>query len=334
MTLSKACEIYEQIQKGRIMSSWHWLQYNFTPGTQGSRYFAPVTLHALAAVDDAIPGFSSQMVRRLEGMGGRDRDLGHYEQIVQWLAELLVIRHLVSIEWPTGTAFSHEPTAGTSKKNPEIVITVPSVGALGVEVKCPRLVSHRANRNQSSWQFTARDIVDPQDLEGFEGGVVLNKDNPVKDFLASADGKFAEFHSADPKFRSILVIVWDDSIYEPLSALMAPSSGLLTPNSFHKRDDGLPVTYQNVDAVLVIRHQHQFVLGMKNESPWDDRRDFMDYGLPGAFPPHVLIPTASGRPLDDLWQRALRGWPLEAVAHMAEYRPTDLVMGADPSHGS
>src|SRR5271166_2538398 len=126
------------------MSSWHWLQYNFSPATDGARYFAPLTVYALAAVDNVMPGFAAQMVDRLEGMGGRERDQGHYEQIVQWLAELLVVHHLVTIEWPTGTSFSHEPTMGESKKNPEVVITVPSVGSLGVEVKCPDLSAHRS----------------------------------------------------------------------------------------------------------------------------------------------------------------------------------------------
>lgn len=323
MMPGKAGEIYEQIQSGRIMASWHWLQYNFSPGTDGARYFAPLTVNALAAVDDVMPGFAAQMVDRLEGMGGRERDQGHYEQIVQWLAELLVVHHLVTSEWPTGTSFFREPTIGASKKNPEVVIAVPFMGSLGVEVKCPDLSAHRSARSQSRWQLTARTNIDPMYLEG---GVVLPKDNPVKDFLVSASEKFKGFHSADPEFSSVLVIVWDDFINEPLSALKSPSSGLLTPNSFHRDDDDVPVTYPYVDAILIIRHQHQFRRGMANRPPVDERMHFLDYGLPGAFPPQALIDNPTGRPLDELWRRVLGGCPLEDLVGMAEYSPSEIVM--------
>jgi hypothetical protein len=323
LTSGKASEIYEQIRSGRIMSSWHWLQYNFSPGTDGGLYFAPLTVRALEVVDDAMPGFAAQMVSRLEGIGGREKDLGHYEQIVQWLAELLVIHHLAASEWPSGTSFSHEPTRGESKKNPEIVIAVPTWGSLGVEVKCPNLSSHRSLRSQSRWQLTARGEIDPKSLDG---GVVLPKDNPVKDFLVSANDKFAGFHSADRNFRSVLVVVWDDFINEPISALKAPSSGLLTPNSFHRDRDGLRVDYPYLDAVLVIRHQHQLRLGMANRPAVDDRRHFLDYGSPGAFPPHALIANPSGRPLGEVWEGVLRGWPLGRLVPMAEYQPSEVVL--------
>jgi hypothetical protein len=323
LTSGKAEKIYEQIRSGQIMSSWHWLQYNFSPGTDGALYFAPLTVRALEVVDDAMPGFAAQMVSRLERIGGKEKDLSHYEQIVQWLAELLVIHHLAASDWPAGTTFAHEPTSGKSKKNPEIGIAVPAAGSLGIEVKCPDLSAYRSIRSGSSWQLTARSEIDPKSLEG---GVVLPKDNPVKDFLVSANEKFAGFRSADRDFQSMLVIVWDDFINEPISALKAPSSGLLTPNSFYRDRTGAPVAYPNVDAVLVMRHQHQLRLGMANRPAADERRHFLDYGLPGAFPPHALIANPSGRALGEFWGRVLGGWALEELGGMAEYRPSEVVL--------
>lgn len=52
--------MFQRIQSGPIRdgSTWHWLDYNFTPGTDGFIYFAPLTLKALDAVDQAMSGYA------------------------------------------------------------------------------------------------------------------------------------------------------------------------------------------------------------------------------------------------------------------------------------
>ena len=47
------------------------------------------------------------------------------------------------------------------------------------------------------------------------------------------------------------MIIWDDFINEPISALTNPNSGLLTQNSFYKDS-----TFSNVDGVIILRHLH------------------------------------------------------------------------------
>lgn len=323
MNTERLNALFQRIQDGPIRSRWHWLGYNFTPGTEGSTYFAPLTLIALDTVDQMMPGYAEEMLTRLEGMGGRKKNMDDYAAIIQWLAELLVMSHLAKHEWAAEAIFEMEPTVVGSKRNPEAVIRVPGIGSLGVEVKAPNLESHRLARGSAPWQMVERGPVAPADLNG---DVTLPRDNPVKDFMISADAKFAGFRDAYEDFRSVLMIVADDYVNEPLSALLSSASGLLTPNSFHKDEYGNAVTYPNLDAVVLIRHQHQLRLGMANAPAVDERKHFLDYGDRDDFPPHVFIPIPNGRPLREEWLDALAAWPLEALNHGAEYNPGGLII--------
>ncbi|MEU3114718.1 hypothetical protein ABZ652_11615 [Micromonospora chalcea] len=326
MSVDRWQALSKRIQDGPILTRWHWLGWNFSTGPEGFNHFSSLTIAALDAVDQLMPGYAEEMIKRLEGMGGREGNMRDYESIVAWLAELLVVHHLVTYRWEGLCTFSMEPTAGNSPKNPEILIGLEGLGSLGVEVKSPDLTNHRSLRSRRPWQILARTELDPADLDA---AVTLPVDNKIKDFLVSADAKFANFRAADPAFRSILVIVWDDFVNEPLTALLAPSCGLLTPNSFHRDPAGNAIEYPNVDAVLLMRHQHQLRLGMANRPPAGDRRHFLDYGSYDAFPPHVLVPNPAGRVLEVKWVEALRGWRPESLSHMAEYVPGELIVWVD-----
>lgn len=322
MDLSKHQTLLARIQSGPIFQRWHWLQDNFTPGSDGMSYFAPLIVRALVAVDDAMPGYAEDMVARLEQVGGRDRNIDDYETIIQWLAEVLISLHLVELSWPGNVRMEKEPKAGDSLKNPELLIDLDAVGKLGVEVKAPSLSRHRELRQLQPWQLLARTNVTPNLLDG---SVTLPRDNPVKDFLQSADAKFAGFRD-DPNLNSILFIVWDDFVNEPISALLSPSSGLFTSNSFDLDESNNPRQYPNLDGVVLLRHQHQFIEGMANRPPLDARDTFLDYGGPGDFPPHVLIPNPFGRELDPVWIEALGAWHPESLQDAgSEYLPAEIV---------
>src|SRR5690606_31386323 len=94
-----------------------------------------------------------------------------------------------------------------------------------VEVKTPRLIAHRNTMATKSWQLSAR--IPLKDILPVDQ-TTLPRDNPVKDFLESASAKFAEYKTCNPSAYRILTIVWDDYIYEPVTALLHPESGLLT----------------------------------------------------------------------------------------------------------
>lgn len=320
-----AAELMDAIQTGPIRTEWHWLDYNFTPKTPGFVAVGIPTVMALATGDAVMPGFAKEQLKRLESFGGVDRSQGHYQQILAWYAEVLVVAHLAAYAWPASAKFEMEPVAGGSKANPEIVITLDGFGALGVEVKAADLSTHAKHRSSNSWQLNGRIGVPPKSLGG---PVTLPRDNPVKDFLVSADKKFAGFRATDPDFRSVLVLVRDDFVNEPLTALTSPASGLFTPNSFHRADGGAAV-FRNVDAVLLVRHQHQVVEGLAGRPLVDDRAHLLDYGLPGRFPPHALVTNPAGRLLPAEFLSALHAVPVEVLNAAAEYNPGEIVMWVD-----
>ncbi|MGH4032887.1 hypothetical protein ACQB60_28585 [Actinomycetota bacterium Odt1-20B] len=157
--------------------------------------------------------------------------------------------------------------------------------------------------------------------------VALPRDNPVKGFLISADKKFAGFRATDPDFKSVLVNVWDGCVNEPSSALASPASGLFTPNSFH-RADGRVVELPDVDAVLLVRHQHEVVVGA-GQPLADDWVHLLDYGRPGSFPPYAVVTNPVGRLLPSEFLLALHAVPVEALNVAAAYNPGEIVMWVD-----
>ncbi len=311
-----------RIQSSPIRTGWHWLRYNFTPGSNGFRAVGRETVLALAQVDVVMPGFADEQLSRLEAMGGPEKSKTHYAQIVSWYAELLVILQLAEHPWPEPARFLMEPTAGDSKYNPEVMIELDGVGSLGVEVKAPDLLEHSNTRTTNPWQLAGRTDITPASLGS---AVTLPRDNPVKDFLVHADKKFAGFRAADPNFRSILVIVWDDFINEPVTALLSPSSGLLTRNSFHRQDDKA-IEYPNIDAILLLRHQHQIVEALAGRALVDDPSHILDFGRRDHFPPHALIKNPTGEGLPAEFLDCLEAVPIEALSAAAEYNPGEVIM--------
>jgi hypothetical protein len=139
----------------------------------------------------------------------------------------------------------------------------------------------------------------PSLKDAVSGEVALPRDNPIKDFLRSEDSK-RRLPAADAASQSGAGHRWDDYIDEPISALLSPGPGLLTPNSFEKLPDGSRRAYPDVDAVVLLRHQHQFVQGSANRAPCDDRDSFLHYGRPGVIP----STRSSHVPMCNHWTRS------------------------------
>lgn len=313
--------LHRRLKTGPMYETWHWLAFNFAPEPGGETPFASITLDALPRCDAVMPGYADAMLTTLESIGGRDRDMDDYESIRQWLGELVVVRHFVTWPWPTTVTFEYEPTAPGFATKPEITITAPC-WRLGIEVKTPDLRQLAGNRTRNDWQMLARV---PGGREGMPGSITLPRDNPVKDFLVSADRKFAGFRKQDKTFRSVLVIVWDDFINEPLSALKSPASGLLTSKTFHVDDNGRPHKYPNVDVVVLLRQQHQLKEGMANRPPIDERYSFLDYGGLKRFPPNAVVVNPNGQPLNEAMVQSLQAYPPD-ISMGAEYEPAELVI--------
>lgn len=294
--------------------------------------FVQALVEAQLAIDAVMPGYAARTADAIAALSGREKHRPHYEQLLQRLAEIHVALHVVRAGWPPGSTFADEPVAPGSERNPEMVVSTPTL-RFGVEVKAPALLAHEAQRGSRRLQAGGR-IFPPSRMEEMAGGkeaLTLPRDNPVKDFLVSADDKFAQFHAHDPDFYGALVIVWDDFIYEPITALLHPSSGLFSENSFARDRSDAPLRFGNVDVVLLVSHL-QFLKRALAED--DDHQPFsmsdqvFRWDIDPARPV-AIVNTPDGRALPDCVTELLRVRPLETIPG-AEYQPSDWVQWINP----
>ena len=315
-------ELYSYILESDIFKKWHWFTYHFSHRLHGAKHpLVESFIESCLLCDEKIHGFAYKMVDDIAALSGNEKFEPHYEQLLQKLAELLIIRQVVTFDWGTDFAIDYEPTAGSSKKNPEIVVKTKDF-SVGIEVKAPSLFSHIRARKSTDLQIVSRSPYAKAFQEG--KSVTFPRDNPIKDFLISANNKFEQFKVENPAFLSLLVIVWDDHIYEPISSLIHPVAGLFTPNSFAKDSNNQPIEFKNLDSVIIVRHLHQLLSSTRDEPLIDGRRNPFDYGVDGQFPPKVIIPAPKGQPISSVILDCFQAKPLDPTMG-AEYIPTDFV---------
>lgn len=323
-------DLLQLVAESKLFKHWHWFQYHFERSLKGRPHaLAESVIAACLACESRSKGYASAVIERLANVGGRDRHLPDWEQLLQQLAELHVVHRILTWDWPAGTTFAVEPHGEGSKKNPEIVASLPHL-RVGIEVKAPALFAHAENRGKNPTQiasrFAPKEAIDA--LTKPELGVTMPRDNPVKDYLISAEAKFEPFRKVDSGFFGILVIVWDDFIYEPISALLQKDSGLFTTNSFFRGDDGSAVTFPSIAGVVVIRHLNQLFRACRDEPLMDGCRSPLDYGQEGKFPWKVYVQNPCGPIAPPEALKALDARP-PSDDMGAEYRPQELVMWID-----
>lgn len=308
-----------------IFRHWHWFNWHFRHVLKGvPNQLADSIIKACLVCEGRIPGYAERTISMIAGIGGREKHLPDWEQLLQVLAELLVVSHVLALDWEEATTFESEPSVEKRGKNPEILVRNERI-TLAVEVKAPALFSHQRNRAANPEQIAARFASQDQikALLADPEKTTFPRDNPVKDFLVSADLKFEQFRE-EKNFVGVLAIVWDDFIYEPLSSLLHPESGLLTGSSYYKDAEGKPVEFSSVGAVVIIRQLHQIVRACCDEQLADGLESPLQYRIPHGFPPKVLVanavPTPGLQQLEEIF---------EAVAPDpkmgAEYTPKELI---------
>jgi len=315
-------EFLREAAAGIIGQPWHWFSYHmcFLPPHPLVRSIVEACIDCEAK----LPGLGRQLIRDIGLIGGIDHHEPHYDQLMQKLAEILVLRQLLALPWPEGTTFEHEPAVSADGKRPELKVDTPGQTYL-FEVKAPSLLAHQRQRGANDVQAPVR--VFPRELldrVAGEGGLTLPRDNPVKDFLIDTEAKFAPFKAGGPVI-AVLVIVWDDFIYEPITVLTQERCGLLTDNSYHQTEGGQAVTFPSIDAVVLVRHLMYFKMAAADE-PLLERGHALDFGDDGALP-NVVIPAPGGQQLPAFIQKGLRALPLDdpMLARAAEYRPVEMV---------
>lgn len=319
-------DLYAHFFSSPMFKQWHWFRWHFEQRLRGGDHPLAVSIvRACLDCDARIPGFAQAMANALAAISGREKHLPHWEQQLQRLCELLVIRQVLVHQWAGGTTFQWEPTFLPGGKNPELAIR--THGAIyGIEVKAPAIFDHWRRRNSRPFQLASR-AISKENLGGLVGpseDVTLPRDNPIKDFLISAQSKFEAFKNAQPRFFGILVIVWDDFIYEPISALIHSECGLLTENSFARDEGGGPLRFDSVDGVVVVRHLHQLIRACRGEPLADNCQHALDYGRPGEFPFKAFLQNPYGSPVPEPILQCLQALPPH-LAMGAEYLPTEIV---------
>lgn len=302
--------------------AWHWFSYHFSmlpPHPLGRSI-----VDACADCEKRLPGLGFQFIKDIAAICGKERHKPHYEQLLQKLAELLVLRKLLTLDWPVGTTFQHEPAVSAAGKRPELRVVTPDKRFI-FEVKTPSLLDHIHSRRTNAFQVAGRalPVARVKELIG-DGGLTLPRDNPIKDFLLDADKKFAQFKAVQAE-TSILIIVWDDFIYEPITVLKHEQCGLLTANSYLKDATGAAVQFTQVDAVIVVRHLTYLYRATSN-LPLRERAHALDFGDEYALP-NVFIPISEGGLVLDRIRQGLRAvsWDDPMLQSAADYRPTEIV---------
>ncbi len=307
----------------------HWLDYHFHKPSP----FGLQLLMALATCELAAPALGFQLAKELAEIPYAQGKAGEqvFEHLLQKLIEVVVLRTLVSIDWPVGTVFRHEPTNPVSKKRPEFVVDTPE-RMFVFEVKCPGLLDHQRKRARNPQQIPARSSLTKSEvreraLSLFQGGVTLPQDNKLKDFLESAEEKIAGFQTEKPQ-TGVLVVAWDRFMYEPISSLNHAESGLFTEASFHTDANGARVLFAAVDGAILLNHlslMHEHT----HEKTGGHRPDpfVLDPNCPS---PNVWCPNFGGTALPEAVLKAFDAVPAEAMAMFADYAPMEFVMWLDP----
>ena len=281
-------------------------------------------ISALQAIEEAASGYAAMQTSRIAQIPLPIDDNAR-ERLYQILGEIYCASGAAeTADRITGkTALAIEP--GSGGMAPEFESCSKSMW-YAVEVKTPALIKHRRVRTERDLQLTTR--LPPEFFTKGEKQT-LPRDNPVKDFLVSADAKFAAYRVQREGAFRILTIVWDDYSHEAVAALISPVSGLLTPNSFYRDESGQAISFQNVDGIVLCRYQHWIVRAFRNDTLQDPRYgsiEFLKYRVPE--PPKAFIQNPTGRAVPPALLDSLNARPIDECAG-AEYSPVELIMWFD-----
>lgn len=307
----------------------HWLDYHLAkPSALGLQL-----LEALATCELIAPSLGFQLARELAEIPYAQNKIGQqmFEHLLQKLIEVTVLRTLVSIDWPEGTVFLHEPTNPVSNKRPEFVIDTPE-RVFVFEVKCPGLLDHQHKRTKNPRQFPARTMLSKSEIREralplFAGDATLPQDNKLKDFLVSAEEKIAAFQSAKPQI-GVLVVAWDGYMYEPISSFNHAESGLFTEASFYKDASGLRVPFTAIDGVIILNHLT--LMHQATQEIYDQHRPNVFVLERNCPSPNVWCQNIGGGSMPEFVLKAFDAVAAESMAMFADYSPTEFVMWLDP----
>ncbi len=195
-----------------------------------------------------------------------------------------------------------------------------------VEVKSPRFSEFQTKRIESGVQLPARINKEFKKMGKKLCGQLpsLPRDNVVKDFLISANEKFEYFKKEDSNVLTVLVIVWDDFIYEPITSLVNEFTGLLTPNSYYK-NNGIIEKFHNIDNIIILRNMTQIANATKDIQVSDGLEHPLDYGKKGQTLSKALL-TVNKNSTSSILEEIFQCEQLEKLQKFADYRPQEFII--------
>lgn len=296
----------------------HFLRYHFSKKTGFARRF----IFFLYALDKAAPGTAIKIIKKIGEIRGRERE--KYEQVVQALCELVIAKKFLD-SFPTkkGYVYEWEPV-DLNGKNPEFMISSDKWRLL-VEVKCPSLFEYEEKNRNAKGQVVGRFPHVKDVTEGLygKGTIALPLDNKIKDFITSAEKKFASFSEIDLPTYGLLFVCWGQRMFEAITPLSNPGCGLLTERSFNK-PNGEIARYPHVNGVIVTQHQY-FLQEILAERSFDGNFEGLEYGeywTPGS-PPN---PTFCRNPWSKMVSPAIFEKVLQTVPAGMSLDPTSQEM--------
>lgn len=303
----------------------HFLDFHFNHHNQ----FAQEFIELMCVLEELCPGAGTDTVKKIATLRGTAR--ATYDQIIQALCELVIGKRLM-LAFPASAGFklSWEPT-DKSKANPEFMIEGPAWRLL-VEVKCASLHDYETKNQKASYQLPVRSPGLREAMSGISGTEpALPLDNKLKDFLISAERKFSSFGEVSVPTYGLLVVCWTERLFEAVSPLSNPGCGLLTGESYYRKD-GKVVQFPHVSGVVTTQQQYFLHRALAGHRPRHMNSD-LDYGsywkpntpVNPAFSANEFSKTQLPRDIIDALEAVKVGEQLDPMAS-----PMDWVMWLDP----
>lgn len=174
-----------------------------------------------------------------------------FHNLLSSLCELSVMNTMLfKIDNPSTFKYEPQPLKG-SQKNPEFTINI-SDYKYYIEVKTPNFENYRkkmceilkSEKVVAHYESRIFNLSEKQKSEN-----MVSTDSKIKDFLVDANNKFLK--SEGNTHFNVLFICWTDHTDQPATALKHPRHGLLTKNSWFKDEDGIIISFNNIDLIFI-----------------------------------------------------------------------------------
>lgn len=273
---------------------------------------------SLGNVNEVSNGYAEEMIRRIVALKGKSENV--MEEILSVFSEIFVANHAVNISDSVDGVkyFVDEPGSREGKKNPEFRSIYKGMSYC-VEVKKPKLISHANTRNKPMHLPARAAAIKITDKEN----TTFPRDNPIKDFLISAQSKFEAYIDDYPDDYRFLFIMWDDHMYEPISSILHSYQGLLTEGTFFRDANNNAVKFPLIDGIIIVKHLQNFRSALLERPLNDEIRHSFQYKK--KYPLHAFIQNPQGRKVPEEFIDVFDCMPEVLFDRFSDYAITDFV---------